>query len=436
MTLSSCSPAGRGSALRLREDTQFLGPYEGSGAIETPYLIRRSDRRIVEVSHLLYLLASMVDGVRQSDEIGTLLSTELRRQISTADIEHLVSSKLCPLGLIEQADASATSRVGPLVGKVAARKAVVPAVTVGKAAAVLRPLFRPAVIVAITGILVAVDCWLFLGHHLDEGVERFLHQPALLMMAIGLTVLAAAFHELGHATACRYGDAEPGAIGIGIYLLWPVFYNDVTDAYRLNRWGRLRADLGGVYFNILFILVLVGAYAIIGYQPLLVVAAAHHLLILQQLLPFVRLDGYYVVSDLAGVPDLFRYVRPVLCGLAPGRAPAPVLKRLRPGPRIVVTAWVLVTIPLLSFCAAALLIRLPNLLVAGGEAATLHAAALARAVHSGSPLHTALSGLQLVFLAVPLAGLGIVAAGAARWAGRMAGLAVATAVRRDGSSRG
>lgn len=76
-----------------------------------------------------------------------------------------------------------------------------------------------------------------MAHHLDEGVERFLHQPPLLMMTIGLTVLAAAFHEPGRATACRYAGAEPGLIGMGIYLLWPVCCNDMTDAVSVRPMG-------------------------------------------------------------------------------------------------------------------------------------------------------------------------------------------------------
>ena len=44
--------------------------------------------------------------------------------------------------------------------------------------------------------------------------------------------------------------ARPGRIGIGIYLVWPVFYTDVTDSWHLSETGRLRSDLGGVYFNV------------------------------------------------------------------------------------------------------------------------------------------------------------------------------------------
>ena len=42
---------------------------------------------------------------------------------------------------------------------------------------------------------------------------------------------------------------RPGAMGAGLYIVWPAFYTDVTDTYRLGRGGRLRTDLGGLYFN-------------------------------------------------------------------------------------------------------------------------------------------------------------------------------------------
>ena len=42
---------------------------------------------------------------------------------------------------------------------------------------------------------------------------------------------------------------RPGVMGAGLYLVWPAFYTDVTDSYRLGRGGRLRTDLGGLYFN-------------------------------------------------------------------------------------------------------------------------------------------------------------------------------------------
>ena len=64
-----------------------------------------------------------------------------------------------------------------------------------------------------------------------------------------------------------------------------MFYNDLNDSYRLSRAGRLRADLGGVYFYALFILVLAAGYGLTGTKVLLVAIVVQHLAVLQQFVP-------------------------------------------------------------------------------------------------------------------------------------------------------
>jgi hypothetical protein len=56
-----------------------------------------------------------------------------------------------------------------------------------------------------------------------------------LRLVLPTVVVATAFHEIGHASACRFSGARPGEMGVGVYLIWPAFYCDVTDAYRLDR---------------------------------------------------------------------------------------------------------------------------------------------------------------------------------------------------------
>ncbi|HEV8221663.1 MAG TPA: hypothetical protein VGQ05_15440, partial [Streptosporangiaceae bacterium] len=55
-------------------------------------------------------------------------------------------------------------------------------------------------------------------------------------------------------------------------------------------------------------------------EILLLVIAFTHLEMLEQLLPFVRFDGYYILSDLVGVPDLFARVVPILKSALPAGA--------------------------------------------------------------------------------------------------------------------
>ena len=94
--------------------------------------------------------------------------------------------------------------------------------------------------------------------------QALLASPAQLVVLYVLLTAGALFHELGHAAACRYGGATPGTVGFGVYLVFPAFYTDVTDSYRLGRAGRLRTDLGGLYFNVIGLLVLGAGYLLTG----------------------------------------------------------------------------------------------------------------------------------------------------------------------------
>ena len=49
-----------------------------------------------------------------------------------------------------------------------------------------------------------------------------------------------------------------------------------------------------------------------------------------QLLPFVRLDGYHILADLTGVPDLFARIKPTLASLLPGEEPDERVTALKP----------------------------------------------------------------------------------------------------------
>src|SRR5207244_9422010 len=118
----------------------------------------------------------------------------------------------------------------------------------------------------------------------------------------------------------------------------------------------------GVYFHAFFMLLVGRLYTVTGLHWLVLLIALQHLAVAQQFLPFLRLDGYYRVSDLAGVPDLFGRIRPVLASLLPGRKPGRPVLELKPKVRILVTFWVVTTVVLLTAIISLFLVRLPQLL--------------------------------------------------------------------------
>ena len=257
---------------------------------------------------------------------------------------------------------------------------------------------------AVAASVAAVDWWLFAVHGLGGGAGQVLRNPADLLAVLGLSLAAAVFHECGHAAGCRYGGARPGVIGAGIYLVWPSFYTNVTDSYRLSRTGRLRTDLGGLYFNAVFILALAGLYVATSNQVLLLVIALTHLEMLEQLLPFVRFDGYFILSDLAGVPDLFARIAPILRTAVSRGRPDPRVTGLRRSTRIVVTAWVACVIPLLTFTLGYLLLYLPAINRALWHSASTSAQLMTTALAGHRYTAAAADAIGVALAALSLAG--------------------------------
>src|SRR5215831_16684397 len=303
---------GTGAAPRLDDGVELLGEYQGSGYRQPPSLVRRPDGQVIQMSRLLYRVTCRIDGSRGPAAIAEVVSEDIGRSLTADQVRHLITSKLLPLGIVaDEAAPAVPPKANPLLA-LRARGTLLPERAANFAGALLRPLFHAPLVVAVVASALAVDYWLFVAHGLGGGIQQVLRDPVDLLIVLGLTVVSAVFHECGHAVGCRYGGARPGVIGVGIYLVWLSFFTNVTDSYRLSRVGRLRTDLGGLYFNLIFILALAGIYSATSAEVLLLVIAITHLEMLEQLLPFVRFDGYFILSDLIGVPDLFARVTPIL----------------------------------------------------------------------------------------------------------------------------
>jgi putative peptide zinc metalloprotease protein len=390
----------------LADGVELLGPYEGSGYKEPPLMVRRPDNQLIQLPPLLYLVAERLDGSHDTDAIGAEVGEQVGRGLAGEDVGYLIEEKLVPLGIVETAGAheQELETVDPLLA-LRLRKGVISERVVGVLARIFSPLFWPPLLLAGIAGFVTFDIWLFLSHGLAAGAREALYRPGLLLMTLGMVVLAAFFHELGHAAACHYGGARPGVMGVGLYIVWPAFYTDVTDAYRLSRGGRLRTDLGGVFFNSLFVLALGGVYALTGLESLLLVALLVQFEMIHQMLPFLRLDGYYVVADLVGVPDLFQRIRPILESFIPWRPSDPRVAELKPWVRFVVTGWVLVVVPIIALQMLLVVTVAPRLLGTAWDSIRTTWASMAAAFSDGRVLEGLGGVVQVLLLILPLGGI-------------------------------
>jgi len=90
--------------------------------------------------------------------------------------------------------------------------------------------------------------------------------------------------------------AKHGGIGGGFYLLMPVYFADVTDIWKLTKKQRITVNLAGLYFEMIYAVVLIGAGLIFNHSTLILLSCVFLLSTLNNANPFVRSDGYWVLS--------------------------------------------------------------------------------------------------------------------------------------------
>jgi putative peptide zinc metalloprotease protein len=147
--------------------------------------------------------------------------------------------------------------------------------------------------------------------------------------------------------------------------------------------------------------VIMGVWLATRTDALLLVVATQLLQMLRQLAPIIRADGYHILSDLIGVPDLFQHIKPTLAGLLPtnwGKS-----QPLRRGPRWVVRAWVLTVVPLLLWLVLGTVLLLPRLVATAWVGLGQQQRAVTAGFQDGDVLAVGAALLQMFSLVLPVA---------------------------------
>ena len=173
-------------------------------------------------------------------------------------------------------------------------------------------LFSPAIFYTLLAVTILFNLVLFFS---SIGVSQFpqfsthgiifpfLHLN-IIIPCILLNFFSLLLHEFGHSSATEKFKARCGEIGFGFYLLTPVLYSDVTEVWRLKKQERIIVDLAGVYMQFLFMTILSVIYLFTFQDVYLAASCFIGVGALINLNPFLRFDGYWVLSDVTSIVNL------------------------------------------------------------------------------------------------------------------------------------
>ena len=146
----------------------------------------------------------------------------------------------------------------------------------------------------------------------DSFQQTFLYfftLEGMLLFAVAIFI-AKVIHELGHAyTAKRYGIRVP-TMGIALLVLWPVLYTDTSEAWKLpDRRQRLAIAAAGMAAELALAAIATLLWSFLPDGPLraaifMIATTSWVITLFINLNPFLRFDGYYLLSDFLEVQNL------------------------------------------------------------------------------------------------------------------------------------
>jgi putative peptide zinc metalloprotease protein len=248
----------------------------------------------------------LFNGERTSAEVAAAYRVEDPDSIYSAEkLSHLVETFLVPKRILFDPDRPPGSlEEAPRSSYLYFRLPLLPGRVVYPVARMMSWLFYKPLLLTLLAIAVAAHIyfygWAVHAHHLD--INHFKGRP--LIDVTLWAMLAALCHEFGHAAAMARHGCRKLEIGFGLYLHIPVLYTDVSEAWRLPAIERAVVDIGGIYYQCLFIIGFLILLVTQGSPTWAYTIVAIDLSIALSLNPFLRMDGYWLAADLFGVWNL------------------------------------------------------------------------------------------------------------------------------------
>lgn len=290
-----------------------LSPLDSS-ATTPQYVVRDSKGKSFVLSESLKDILVMFDGERTLQQIAMEVSRREGAVVTEAKIKEVIEKYLLTHGLVEQMQENGEEPA------VAARLENAERARKFKLDFIFRiPLIKPDLAVKLADrftwlyrpLIVAVSVLSIILVHVAFYGPWFRHKGLVFgareyLIAYALMLGTAVFHEIGHAAACRTYKCEHGAIGFLLYIIFPAFYVNLSNAWKLSRRQRAVIDIGGVYFQLISTIPLFVLFSLTGTSYYAAAIYSVDMMVLMSLNPFLKFDGYWLLVDLTGLVNLQR----------------------------------------------------------------------------------------------------------------------------------
>lgn len=164
-------------------------------------------------------------------------------------------------------------------------------------------LFRFALASCLLGLLLSA-LFSFTGFSAGRGIALTAGEQGAVFAIILLSILV---HEAGHSIFAYLNGIGFRPIGFSLYLMYPVFYANVSGIGELPLKPKISINLAGLALQSLFMAGVVIAYLATGWGAYFVVTQYLAFLLLFNLNPLLNTDGYWCYKDIVSAYKGNRY---------------------------------------------------------------------------------------------------------------------------------
>ncbi len=140
-------------------------------------------------------------------------------------------------------------------------------------------------------------------------LNDFLTLPNLAVVWV-LTIVVKIIHEFGHGLTCKHYGGEVHEMGAMVMVFSPFLYADVTDSYLFpKKRHRVLVAAAGIYIELVIAAIATLLWSVSQPGPtqqllfnLMLITSVWTILFNAN--PLMKFDGYYMLTDILGVPNL------------------------------------------------------------------------------------------------------------------------------------
>lgn len=163
--------------------------------------------------------------------------------------------------------------------------------------------------------------WFILGISLAINIILYIYLPVIPLVGGAYNIIANIisiyaiymiilfFHEFGHIAAALKAGLKDRCINFAMYYVFPILYVKLDDTWTLDLKRRTKINLAGITIQILLnlpflIVIYISKENHLITQILYLSFWLNTVTIVFNLIPFMKFDGYWILSDVLNIPNL------------------------------------------------------------------------------------------------------------------------------------